>query len=433
MNQGDTKKIRIINKCLLGALFVSAPELLMASNGSNVIGFGHESLGLAGADIGYIRDTSAVSVNPAGLTHIENNRLDLHAGFTDAGSIRHSDMFGNDETQSNSPIPFGGGAAAFRLNDKLVLGVGLLAQGGSGVEYKNLNTAFNTTDNMKNTFSVSKLSIGLGYQATPKFSLGMSIDLYYAGLEQELFPNTSIPSLIPSQSFYGYRLENASTFSTAFRFGLQHQLTDRLLIGATYVTSSNLDIEDADIHFNFTGLGLGSVKYNANLSGLKQPQELGIGFSFLMADHFTLSMEANWIDWSSAFSSSTLTATNPDNQLAPASIILDTNYNWEDQYVLSAGIIYQPNTHLTIRGGINYAENPIPDENLSPLLPLIGERHVSVGVGYKFNKQLEINGTVVRDLPNQVTYTNTESVFGSDSVASYSGTLYLATLSMYWQ
>ena len=143
MNQVDMKKIKIINKCLLGALFISIPELLMASNGSNVIGFGHESLGLAGADIGYIRDTSAVSVNPAGLTHIEDNRLDLHAGFTNAGSIRHSDMFGNDETQSNSPIPFGGGAAAFRFNDKLVMGVGLLAQGGSGVEYKNLNTAFN--------------------------------------------------------------------------------------------------------------------------------------------------------------------------------------------------------------------------------------------------------------------------------------------------
>ena len=45
-----------------------------ATNGSNVIGFGHESLGLAGADIGYIRDTSAVGINPAGLTLIDNSR-----------------------------------------------------------------------------------------------------------------------------------------------------------------------------------------------------------------------------------------------------------------------------------------------------------------------------------------------------------------------
>ena len=49
-----------------------------------------------------------------------------------------------------------------------------------------------------------------------------------------------------------------STFSTAFRFGLQYQLTKNFLIGAAYVSPSNLDIEGADIHFNFSGLGLGS-------------------------------------------------------------------------------------------------------------------------------------------------------------------------------
>jgi long-chain fatty acid transport protein len=213
---------------------------------------------------------------------------------------------------------------------------------------------------------------------------------------------------------------------------MQYQISKKLLIGAAYVSPSNLDINDADISFNFSGLGLGNVNYSANLKGLKQPQELGIGFSFLISNRLTLSMEANWIDWSNAINSSTLMASNPDNPFAPSEITIDTNYNWKDQYVFSAGIIYKPDDNITIRSGFNYAKQPIPNENLSPLLPLIGERHFAFGIGYKFDKKWEFNATFVRDLPNSVTYTNNESIFGPNARENYSATLYMATISLLW-
>lgn len=50
---------------------------------------------------------------------------------------------------------------AYRINRKLIAGTGILAQGGSGIEYNNINTVFGTRDDLKNLFSVVKLSSGL--------------------------------------------------------------------------------------------------------------------------------------------------------------------------------------------------------------------------------------------------------------------------------
>jgi hypothetical protein len=65
--------------------------------------------------------------------------------------------------------------------------------------------------------------------------------------------------------------------------------------------------------------------------------------------------------------------------------------DWDDQIVLSLGLAYQFSDAFTGRIGYNHGKNPIPDQNVNYLWPAIMEDHYTVGFGFAFNKQSEVN------------------------------------------
>ena len=130
---------------LIFLLTLAGTHSVTATNGINLIGFGAESIGMGGADLAVARDTTALNTNPAGLSQISNKRLDLYLAVANALDIRHEDMFGNNQTIDNEWANIADAGYAQQVGD-FTLGIGAFAQGGIGIVYKNLKTAFGTTD-----------------------------------------------------------------------------------------------------------------------------------------------------------------------------------------------------------------------------------------------------------------------------------------------
>ena len=94
-------KKRWVANCLneaLGFLFLWLGlglwhQTCQATNGLNVIGHGAESIAMGGADLAISRDTSALNLNPAGLTQIGARELDLIGVVVHSDPIRHKDSF----------------------------------------------------------------------------------------------------------------------------------------------------------------------------------------------------------------------------------------------------------------------------------------------------------------------------------------------------
>ena len=82
-----------------------------ATNGLNVVGHGTESIAMGGADLAISRDTSALNLNPAGLTQIGARELDLIGVAVHSDPIRHKDSFGN--STENSKDNFAGGTFGY--------------------------------------------------------------------------------------------------------------------------------------------------------------------------------------------------------------------------------------------------------------------------------------------------------------------------------
>ena len=90
--------------------------------------------------------------------------------------------------------------------------------------------------------------------------------------------------------------------------------------------------------------------------------------------------------------------------------------NWDDQNVIELGAAYKVSSALTVRGGLNMANNPVPDQYMNPLFPAVAKTNISAGFGYAFSKQSSIDASYAYVPTNTVTGGNGVKVdFGGSS------------------
>lgn len=131
------------------------------------------------------------------------------------------------------------------------------------------------------------------------------------------------------------------------------------------------------------------AEYDIEIVDFNLPAELGIGVSYLLFDWLRVSCDYKRIFWKSAmkdFRSIASNGSNPDvNALVgsdslPTSIPLD----WKDQNVIALGVEVYVGDWLTLRGGWNFGNNPIPEGTALPIVPAITENHFSIGASVVF-------------------------------------------------
>ena len=378
-----------------------------ASNGMNLIGFGAVSISMGGADLAVTDSAAAMNINPAGIGWCIEPQLDIGAGFFNP-SLTHTDMLGNNEDDSldRVPVPFIG--YVHPVGD-LTLGIGMFFQGGLGVEYKNLVTPFAAiagsgmfppgffgrselpmTDTVKTELAHAKFTPALAWRANEKVTLGATLNVSYAQAEMMFLPETSlladfnmsgIPGDAPGEMFAGLHIDGVSTWAYGLRLGLQYK-DGPLQLGFSYSTETDLEFDGGTMTMNLTALGLGKVRYDAMMKNFAWPQQAGGGFGYRINPKWLVAADLDWINWSSAIETITITATNPDHPMAPPSREVMMPMGWDDQWVYAIGFEVNPNDDWTIRFGFNHGDTPIRAELSRPQFPAIAEDHVTAGFGY---------------------------------------------------
>ncbi|MEW6445804.1 MAG: OmpP1/FadL family transporter [Pseudomonadota bacterium] len=396
-----------------------------ATNGFNLIGFGAESTLMAGADVAVARDTSALNTNPAGLSQIRGHLFDGFASVLRTTDLVHKDSLGNEEHASNMYSFLGGGGYAQSISEHCTAGVGLFAQGGAGGVFEHLNTAFGTRDELSSLFGIAKVIPGVGCRVNDRLSLGASLSLTYASIEQKVFADTSSRA-----AFAGYHIENAYALEPGFKLGMQYHVSPQLTLGVSYTSRTDLPLNGDSLIADYSAMGLGKVKYrDVSLTGFALPQEIALGFALKPAEKWLLSFKLNWINWDEAINNVTLRATHPDNPSAPASYATVTAGDWKDQWVIASALAYDWDERTTLYFGHNYGKNPIPRQNTSPLLAGILEHHVTVGMARRVGREWKLTGGLEYMLPVKADYSN--PLFGEAQVRNEAITLHLM-LSRRW-
>ena len=405
-------------RCWIALLCAGISTSASATNGLNLIGFGAESVLMGGADVAVARDTTALNTNPAGLARIRGHALDMFGAVAYGSDVRHLDSFGNDRNVSNRVIPIGGFGYAQPIADTgITAGIGLFAQGGAGNIYKNLATAFGTRDDLSGLFGIARLSPGAAWQATERLALGMSVPITFATARQKIFPGTSVFNAgNPAASFFGYELKGAQTLKTGFKLGMQYRASDTLMLGATYTQKTSLPLTGGSLVSNMSAIGLGQVTYHdARIDGLALPREVGLGAAWQPREGWLLSFKLAWLNWAESIQTSTLTASNPDNPLAPAMLSSTAANNWRNQNVYAIGAAIDLSPQDTLLLGYNYGRSPIPLQNLNPLLAAIGEHHFTAGFSHQLGAEWKLACGFEYQRGAHAVYTNPALPFGPNA------------------
>lgn len=418
-----------------------------ATNGMNLSGYGPEAHAMGGASMAYDNGTAATMNNPATLALMpEGHRFDAALGGL-FPSIKSS--AGSSTADSSATAFYMPAVGWANKSGALVYGVGVFSQGGMGTEYAaNTFMAAGSGDKVRSEVGVGRFIVPLAYEMNDKITLGGTLDYVWAGMDLKMALTgaqfSDMVAALGGTQAYGSasgsmvatlagafgggaltgmnwaRLDfsNSSAFTGqaqgagfAFKLGATFKASRDLTLGATFHSKTymgDMTTTSATMSMNVTGVAVGGgpatvpVTGSISVHNFQWPQTIGLGAAYQATDNLLLVVDYKLIGWKDVMKDFKVTFTADATQANPMAAgfglggrVVDMGLiqNWDDQNVIELGAAYKIGSALTVRGGVNMANNPVPDKYMNPLFPAVAKTNLSAGFGYVFNKQSSIDAS----------------------------------------
>jgi long-chain fatty acid transport protein len=408
---------------VLGAL---SAQHAHATNGMNLSGYGPEAHAMGGASMAYDNGTAAVMNNPATLGLMqEGSRFDAALGglFPDI-TAKTPTMA---DAKSNATAFYMPAVGWVNKSGQMTYGIGLFSQGGMGTEYSQNSFMGAFQKPVRSEVGVGRVIVPLAYQAD-NLTVGGSIDYVWAGMDLQMMMDAAtmngmmtaglltatggatagLGSFIGGgASNYGYfNFSDNSAFTgkakgTGFaaKLGVTYRFNKQMTVGATYHSQtklSDLSASGASMSMidntNALGGGAGTeyvLNGNIKVLNFQWPETYGIGMAYQATDNLMLVADYKRIGWAKVMKNFRVTFSSAD--MGGLDLAVTMPQDWVDQNVYQLGAAYKMNSTLTLRGGLNIANNPVPDSEMNPMFPAIAKTNISGGLGYMMNKQSSID------------------------------------------
>jgi len=394
---------KFLTRAAVAAAF--APLLLatpaQATNGYFSHGYGIKSIGMGGAGIALPQDAIAAAINPAGMAML-GNRVDF--GVNWFRPTREAQIVNTGFPPLNGTVYEGNESSDFfipefgynqAISNTMTLGVSVYGNGGLNTDYDKPFPLFGTT---RPGVDLSQLFIAptLGYKVTPEHAVGVSLNLAYQRFKAhglEYFAVSPGPSAYPGNvTNQGYD----DSFGYGLRIGYLGQFTPNFALGLTYQTKTKMGEFKA-----YKGLF-------AEQGGFDIPANYGIGIAFTPMTGLTIAADIVKIEYSGIRSINNPLLPN----LGASQLGLDggAGFGWQDVTAYKLGVQYAINPQLTIRGGYNYGEQPIPQSEtlFNVLAPGVVEDHWTLGATWTLANKSELSFAFM--------YAPTVTVTGQNSI-----------------
>lgn len=428
-----------------------ASPLAHATNGMNLEGYGPVSEAMGGASMAYDNGLAAVMNNPAtlGMMPEGSSRVDVALGVLAPAITSSVPGASVDSSATAFYMPAMGYA---KKSGQLTYGAGVFSQGGMGTEYDaNSFMAAGSGEKVRSEVGVGRFIVPLTYDVNDKFTIGGSLDFVWAGMDMKMAlsggqfqdmvstmggtqtygtaSGSMVNSLagafgagqLTSMQWARVDFSNDSAFTGqakgnggAFKLGGTYKVNSQLTLGATYHSKTSLgdlNAPGATMSMNVTGPATGGIAMTVPVTGkisvhnFQWPETMAMGAAYQASDKLLLVADYKRIGWKNVMKDFSVTFTADATQTGAAgpsgfnlgskAVDMVLFQNWDDQNVFELGGAYKTTDALTLRAGLNIANNPIPDKYMNPLFPAIAKNHVTLGAGYVISKASSVDFSYV--------------------------------------
>ncbi len=401
---------------LLGSASVLLPQAVFATNGMNLEGYGPIATGMGGASMAYDNGAAAVMNNPATLGMMpDGNRLDVALGYL--GPHIKASAGGQEETSSATSfyMPALGWVAK---SGPYAYGVGVFSQGGMGATYGSGSwMAFGSGDEVRSELGVGRVIVPFVYNPIPNLSLGASVDYVWASLDLKMaLPGPAFANLVTNCSgpacaglpglaaapwlrldFSGGGPFTGAAKGSGFagKLGAAYKINDSVSVGATYHSKTSLsDLETKSDGATISAAGSGAIgQGKIKVRDFQWPETYAVGVAWNATKEVLVVFDVKQINWKAVMKDFKMTYEGDLGGASGNTVDFALPQNWKDQTVYELGAAYMINPEWTVRAGVNYANNPIPDTYLNYLFPATEKTHVTVGAGYLITKASSVDAS----------------------------------------
>jgi long-chain fatty acid transport protein len=406
------KRQRFPHTVLALAAVAAGPAL--ATNGMDMEGYGPISTGMGGASQAIDHGTAALAQNPATLGLMTGPaRLDLALGVL--GPKVASSMPGMPTSDSGGTSYVMPALGYARRTGAFTYGIGVFAQGGMGTEYDaNSFLALGSGQPVRSELGVGRVIVPLVWQATPELAIGATLDFVWANLDLRMAATgqqlgglvtgasgnlgQALPALggapwaridfSDSSDFTG----EANSTGWAGKIGAVWKAAPGLTFGASYQGKTSLgDMKTGSTGASLSAAGGFADSGQITVVDFQWPAMTAIGVGWQATPALLVAADIKRIGWASVMKDFKM---RYDSAGMGGSVSFALPQNWDDQTVWNLGLAYAVNPQLTLRGGLNLADNPIPDAYVNPLFPATVKDHYTFGASYAFSPAHELHGSL---------------------------------------
>ena len=305
--------------------------------------------------------------NPASIAGIEKsegylgvNAVLVQSTVTDTGStitrpIPLTTAVGGENRASkpihNGVVPNAG--VAFKINDKLALGVSVAAPYNFTTQYS--KASWTRYDALKSQLRTVNVDGVIAYKVNDLIDLGVGVSALYADAEL----TNALPNISPLQAD-GTQALKGNGWAYGYTVGAQLHPSKALTIGASY--RSKID-QKLDGSVTVSGL-LAPIPAANNFSVPGQakitlPWIANVGARWAINDKTTLNGSVSRVGWSE-FDAIRVSFTGGSSTSAQ---------NYKDVTTYAVGVDYQATPRLTLRSGVQYDPTPTPDVGRTARVP----------------------------------------------------------------
>lgn len=390
-----------------------------ATNGMLMEGYGPISTGMGGASQAIDHGNAGMAQNPATLGMMADGTARLDVAFGILGPDVKSTMAGMPTAESGGTSYLMPAFGYTRRNGALTYGIGMFAQGGMGTEYD--ATSFMSGGSgqpARSELGVGNVIFPIAYQVNSNLTVGATLKFMWASLDMMMnaagsdlaamagasgvAPTGNLAAALPALagapwariSFSDENDFTGAAKSTGFgaALGATYKVNKDVMVGASYQFKSALeDMKTASSDATMSAFGGFVDNGQITVIDFQMPSVFAAGASWQASPALLLAADVKYIGWADAMKSFKM---RYDSSGIGGSVNFAMSQEWKDQTVLNLGMAWKANDALTLRAGLNLANNPIPDTYVNPLFPATVKNHVTLGLGYKVSAAGDFNMSV---------------------------------------
>lgn len=355
-------------------------------------------------------DATTIFSNPAGLTKLKDNQISATANLV-LPSIKYSNASaqhirtGNEVTGTdsgkitkNTAVPHVYGA--YKLNDRVTLGLGMYIPFGSETEYERTSKLRYSLNQMGLTTVAVEPVVAV--KLNEKHSVGVGLIGQYSTAKFRKYADLGVHPQLGQMDAYSQ--VKGDDWGFGYHLGYMYDINDRARVGVNYRSKVSHELRGtAEWKSDSAAASLFMPRVEANgykaeesaSLGLTTPESLSLHGMFKVSPKLNTFADVTWTRHSRfdkadlKFENLKTTVNTPTERTANVTSITP---NWRNTYRVALGGSYQYSEPLQLRAGVAFDKSPVKSANYRLNTMPDGNRiWFSVGAKYTVKKGHDID------------------------------------------